>query len=198
MKKELLELLGVALLAGPIAAHSAPITYDFMVNGGASGPLAGQVATGSFSVDSANTPASGGVLNGTGLLTDLSFTWDGISYNALTANTGSLIISWGSWGPVFGATFGTNCDGTGTCTVASNGLNPSPQWLIQMFNNSPGTFVYGVPGDSLDLYSGTATFEPAPVAVPEPGTTSLFGIGLGALFFARRRRRQDLIAAAGR
>ena len=101
MKKELLVSLGVAFLAGPIAAHSAPITYDFLVNGGSSGPLAGQTATGSFSVDSSNTPASGGVLNATGLLSDLSFTWDGISYNALTANTGSLIISRGSSGPVF-------------------------------------------------------------------------------------------------
>ena len=181
MKKKLLELLGVALLAGPIAAHSAPITYDFLVNGGTSGPLAGQTATGSFSVDSSNTPASGGVLNATGLLSDLSLTWDGISYNALTANTGSLIISWGSWGPVFGATFGTNCD-AGTCSVASGGLNPSPQWFVQMFNDSPGTFVYGVPGDSANVFSGTATFEPAPVAVPEPGTIGIFGFGLGALF----------------
>ena|ERR1700722_1785249 len=197
MKKKLLELLGVVLLAGPIAAHSAPITYDFMVNGGSSGPLAGQTATGSFSVDSSNTPASGGVLNATGLLSDLSFTWDGISYNALTANTGSLIISWGSSGPVFGATFGTNCD-AGTCSVASGGLDPSPQWFVQMFDNSPGTFVYGVPGDSVDVFSGTATFQPAPVAVPEPGTIGVFGFGLGALFFVERRRRLGLIAAADR
>ena len=197
MKKELLGLLGVALLAGPIAAHSEPITYDFTVNGGLSGPLAGQTATGTFSVDSSNTPASGGVLNATGLLSDLSFTWDGISYNELTANTGSLIISWGSWGPVFGATFGTNC-GAGTCGVASDGLDPSPQWFVQMFNSSPGTFVYGVPGDSLDLFSGTATFEPAPASVPEPDAIGIFGIGLGALFLVERRRRPGLIAAADR
>ncbi len=167
MKKELLELLGVALLAGPIAAHSATITYDFTVNGGPSGPLAEQTATGSFSVDSSNTPASGGVLNATGLLTDFSFTWDGISYNALTANTGSLIISWGSWGPVFGATFGTNCD-AGTCGAVSNGLDPSPQWYVQMFNDSPGTFVYGVPGDSVDLFSVRRPLSPRQRQCPSP------------------------------
>jgi hypothetical protein len=167
------------------------------VNGGLSGPLAGQTATGSFSVDSSNTPASGGVLNATGLITDLSLTWDGISYNALTANTGALTVSWGSWGPVFGATFGTNCD-AGTCSVASGGLDPSPQWFVQMFNSSPGTFVYGVPGDSVDVFSGTATFEPAPVSVPEPDPIGIFGVGLGALFLVERRWRLGLIAAADR
>jgi hypothetical protein len=188
-----LELLGVALLAGPIAAHSATITYDFTVNGGSTGPLAGQTATGSFSVDSSNTPASGGALNAPGLLTDLSFTWDGISYNAQTANTGDLIISWGSWGPIFSATFGTNCSAAG-CQAASGGLDPSPQWFVQMFQNSPGSFIYGVPGDTVDLFSGTATLAPAPV--PVPGTIILFGSGLGALFFVVRRRRPGLIAAA--
>jgi hypothetical protein len=199
MKKELLGLMGVALLAGPIAAHSESITYtyDFTVNGGPSGPLAGETATGSFSVDSSNTPANGGVLNATGLLTDFSFTWDGISYNKEAANTGALIISWGSWGPVFSASFGTNCDG-GTCQAASGGIDPSPQWFVQVFNGAPGSFAYGVPGDSVDLFFGTATFEPAPVSVPEPGTVGVLGIGLGALFFVGRRRRPGLIAAADR
>jgi hypothetical protein len=197
MKNRILSLAATVALAAPLAAQASPVTYDFTVTGGPSGPLAGQTATGSFSVDSSNTPSSGGVLNATGLLTDLSFTWDGISYNAQTANTGGLIISWGSWGPIFGATFGTNCD-AGTCQAASGGIDPSPQWFVQMFQGSPGTFVYGVPDDSVDLFVGTATSEPAPVSVPEPGTITLFAVGLGALFFVEWRRRRGLIATAAR
>lgn len=70
MKAKLLELLGIALLAGPIAAHCAPLKYDFTVNGGPSGPVAGPTATGTFTLDSSIIPATGGVTNATGLLTD--------------------------------------------------------------------------------------------------------------------------------
>ena len=64
------------------------ITYSFRVTA-TDGPLAGATANGSFSYDS-SIVAPNVTLSATGLLTSLSFTWHGITYDATTANTGFL------------------------------------------------------------------------------------------------------------
>src|SRR5689334_4610810 len=73
MKTRIPGLLGAALLAAPLIGHSTPITYDFSVDGGSTGALAGVHSSGSFSFDSSIIPAAGGLLTRTGLLTDLAF-----------------------------------------------------------------------------------------------------------------------------
>jgi hypothetical protein len=62
-----------------LVAQSSSVTYDFTVTA-TSGPLNGDVANGSFTFNSSSIPAGGGVVAASGLLTDLSFTWDNVPY----------------------------------------------------------------------------------------------------------------------
>lgn len=64
-----------------LVAQSNSVTYDFTVTAN-SGPLSGDVANGSFTFNSSIIPAGGGLVAASGLLTDLSFTWDGVPYTA--------------------------------------------------------------------------------------------------------------------
>ncbi|HET7133656.1 MAG TPA: hypothetical protein VFJ95_15490, partial [Gammaproteobacteria bacterium] len=125
MKTTILGLLGSALLAGPLAGHATPITYDFTVNGGPTGALAGVTASGYFSFDSSIIPAGAGLRGLTGLLTDLAFTWNGIFYDETTANTGSL--SFDANGTLTGAIFGTACK-PGGCDVSSRAIGWDINW----------------------------------------------------------------------
>jgi hypothetical protein len=72
-------------------ALADPVTYDFTVTA-TNGPLKGDIEEGSFTFDSSIAPPGGGVLDERGLLTNLSFLWDGVTYNASTANTGDMIF----------------------------------------------------------------------------------------------------------
>jgi hypothetical protein len=92
----------------PTAALAAPvfITYPFEVTA-TSGPLSGVSAAGTFTYNTAITPPCGGQVLAVGLLNDLNFTWDSITYNASTANTGGMLL--GSSGNLFGVVSGTTC-----------------------------------------------------------------------------------------
>lgn len=177
MKTKFLALLGTTLLASSVLAHSAPITYLFKVNGGNSGPLAGQTAAGSLTFDSSIVPTGGGYRTQAGLLTELSFTWDGVAYNALTANTGAMDFS--STGGLESMIFGDDCN-AGTCS-ASYG---TADWYIWLHAEQPSIFVYGIPGyfSAPGLFDGTA-------AMPEPDSLALFGIGLVLLLFLIRPKK---------
>jgi MYXO-CTERM domain-containing protein len=180
MKAILLGLLGAASLTGSLAARSAPITYQFAVTGGISGPLAGQTATGSFTYDSSIIPTGGGVVNKLGLFSALSFTWDGNSYNQTTANTAQLWFD--SSGVLIGTLFGTHCI-PGGC-----GISPgTSEWWFQWYPDLRDfTYALTTVGGT---YGGTAEIPalqpPPPPAVREPGTVALFG--LAALILIRRR-----------
>jgi hypothetical protein len=84
-------IIGAAfcLLATAAAAGATPITETFTVTA-TGGPLAGTSSTGTFTFDSSIIPSGGGLVNGTGLLTDLSFDWNGTAFDETTAHTGSL------------------------------------------------------------------------------------------------------------
>src|SRR6516164_2876039 len=69
-------------------AEAYIISYDFTATI-TSGPLSGQVDNGSFSYDSSSI-IPGGVNDAADLLTALNFTFEGVTYNAHTANTGFL------------------------------------------------------------------------------------------------------------
>ena len=160
----------------PQAAVATPITYDFAV-AATSGPLAGATATGSFTFDSSSIPASlPGSNSATGLLTALTFTWDGIAYGPATANTGWLTFD--AAGELATAGFGTNC-GAGFCVVT---VGPADQWY------AVGTmFAYAFPG-APGLGFGTVEMRPR-AAVPEPASVALLALALAAMAASRRRAR---------
>ncbi|MGH7030825.1 MAG: hypothetical protein ACREEZ_10405, partial [Stellaceae bacterium] len=128
-------LAGLAFTAaGVVKSEAAPVNYDFSITA-TSGPLSGTTATGTFSYDTSSI-VPGGFNNNTGLLTALDFTWDGITYNQTTANTGYL--GFDASGALALDAFGNNCS-AGICTVVAG----EEQWY---FGYPPG-FVYAVAGN---------------------------------------------------
>ena len=171
-----LALCGVLAVfgCGPSASAST-VTYDFTVTA-TTGPLTGDVSSGSFSWDSSSVPPGTG-LAATGLLTALDFAWDGITYNSSTANTGGLTIH--SDGTLQLAFFGTNCS-AGACDTQSN----VEAWLL-----IGDDFEYSTSGDRGNG-SGTVTYSEV-AATPEPGTLALMGTALLSGVGLVRRRLRD-------
>src|SRR5262245_34021366 len=99
------------LLLGPGALQGATITYDFLVDGGDSGPLAGVSASGFFSFDDSIVPPDAGDVLEAGLLSDLEFSWNGVSYDETTANTGYLVFD--ATGALVDGAFGSDCQAGG-------------------------------------------------------------------------------------
>ena len=135
-------------------AEAYIISYDFTATI-TSGPLSGQVDNGSFSYDSSSI-IPGGVNDAAGLLTALNFTFEGVTYNAHTANTGFLAFD--------GAAFGSNC-GAGFCEVSAF----TNQWSV-----SGPEFDYATPTSFVNF--GDVTYRRVPV--PEPGSLALLAAGL--------------------
>jgi hypothetical protein len=158
-------LLGAAaVMAFVPQAIAEPITYDFSVSP-TTGPLAGVTANGSFTYDSSSIVLGGGNF-ATGLLTSLSFTWDGITYDQTTANTGDLYFD--GTGNLIGALFGTKCF-PATCAAGAG----FEAWVfapnVGVVGQSGNGFAYSTP-TTTTVYGGAATLTP----VPEP--SSIIGL----------------------
>jgi hypothetical protein len=168
---------GLALATGLAPKLDAsPVNYTFSVTA-TSGPLAGASATGTFSYDTSSI-VPGGTNANTGLLTALNFTWDGITYNQITANTGFLEFD--ATGALTQDLFGNHCV-AGSCSD----LPGFEQWSVAfpVFG-----FAYFVAGESGGF--GTAT-QSLVAAAPEPSAFASLATGLAllALTWGRGRRR---------
>jgi hypothetical protein len=180
---------GIALtLAVAFHASASPITYSFSATA-TSGPLDGVTENGTFTYDSSSI-MPGGINSNTGLLTGLNFTWNGITYNQTTANTGFLEFY--SSGDLAEAMFGNNCTAIG-CGV----IEDTNDWFVTAIpgetTTPPFAFVYATPSTS--VFMGTVTTALSPI--PEPSTLALLGVGVAGLMLvgARLRSRRTLLPA---
>jgi hypothetical protein len=180
--KSVLASLALGLASLPCAALAVPITYDFTVNGGPDGPLAGVISSGFFSFDDSIIPAGGGNLSATTLFTDLEFTWNGIAYDETTAESGAL--GFDASGALSGWLFGSNCN-PGTCFI----LPGFDRWAVLSTAAFGNVFAYTLAdSDAVFTIPFAVTVTPRAVTVPEPSTLALFGLAALMLPGLRRQR----------
>lgn len=136
--------------------------------------------------------ASGGALltNTSSSVEDVTVGFE-VQSSSGTISAIGLVVGGGSGTATVGETVVDDKHGTGLANTSGNGLNSSTTLtLASADNNIYITKDIAVSPDS-SLISVTQYFYdvPGPVnSVPEPGMIGLFGLGLGALFFARRAR----------
>lgn len=136
--------------------------------------------------------ASGGALltNTSGATEDLGLSFEVQSSPGNISAIG-LVVGGGSGTATVGESVVDYNTGTALANTSNNGLNSSTTLtLASADNNIYITKDIAVSAGS-SLISVTQYFYdvPGPVnSVPEPGMVGLFGLGLGALFFARRAR----------
>ncbi len=161
MKKPRGILAAILLLfAVSFASHEATAgssVYQFTVTG-LNGPLGGVASVGTFAFDPTIAPAGGGFVEIAGLFTRLAFSWDGVTYNETTANTG--VLGFEADGTLIYAMFGTNCGPSGFgCGVGND--PDAHQWTFDNYYGT-GSFQYLSPADPSDIFYGTTSFTPLP------------------------------------
>jgi len=183
-KQQLIWIIALGSMVLSASAYSQSTSYDFTVNGGLTGPLAGVTSTGSFTINNSIIPSSGGEVVQKGLLTNLAFTWNGITYSASTANTG--FVDFSSSGALDNAVFGNAC-GVGC------GVQGPNNWFVGLFPNREGVFAYDVDNVVYNGPVGPLQQVSRPIGGPElnpSGAAAALTLlaGLAAIVTGRRQR----------
>jgi hypothetical protein len=184
IKRTVLRLSASLLLAfGATSSFAGVITYDFTLNGGSSGPMAGVTSSGFFSIDEAVAQPSTFVSSV--LFTDFDVSWMGVDYDKTIAEAGWL--NFDANGLLTFVGFGTN-GLSGSCI--SGGLQ-SYNWTATWSSSGNNSFSYGLNSSDINNTTGrgnvSLALRPA-AAVPEPATLGLALAGFAGLAFFRRRR----------
>jgi len=175
-------LVGVAAGASWSAAAAAPVTYDFTVGGGPTGPLAGVIATGWFTIDSSVIPVGGGLVTPGSpyrSFDDFSFNWNGIFYDE-TSDVRWAGLKFNSSGALSGIIFGNNCLVSLGCLLP--GINGLDTWYARWWDSAP-YFAYGTTGGPMALTLRANS-------VPVPTTLALLTVGLVAAVSSRKSTRR--------
>lgn len=179
-------MMAASLIGASGAANAQIETYDFTITP-TSGPAA--AATGSFSYDCATLGGlctTGGSDTASGLLSSLSLTFDGVTYDESTANTGTLELAAG--GGLTYILFGSSC-GTGGCAALKPAVD---SWIV----DSVSGVSYTASG-LRSIYAGDVVITPATTSAPEIDPTSAAsGLALlvGGLIVLRGRKQMSTAA----
>jgi hypothetical protein len=189
---------GLVALAGFAGSASASATVDLIWAATGTGTISGAQATSTNIV--LNVVLTAGAANSLGASLSIDYSALGAAGSVVTfgstlftpplpaglavaSDTGSVIlnINAGAFGPP--GLLAGNSFLLGTVTFALTGTPGS-------FNIFP--YIDGPTGDDVldgggGVISGTTTFNSATAVVPEPGTLSLLGMGLGGLYVVGRR-----------
>jgi hypothetical protein len=160
------------------ATQAEPVTYSFSAIA-LEGPLAGGVETGLFTFEESIIPVGGGLVEAVGLLTDLDFRWNGITYDETNANTGTLIFE--PNGELRLALFGSDC--SPSCFLLSN----TNGFIFGAGVGRPGEFSYTVAGFNLVYHANISRITGLGPPVPEPATAALVALAIGWATFRRRK-----------
>jgi hypothetical protein len=165
-----------------VAARAVPVDYSLMY----SGSTAGSVGAGSFSWDPATSAFA-------------SFNWNFSPPGLLPSPDDALMAN--NWGrSIFGGTLGqflfeiltgedvhpAGCSAQSRCTFSSFNITSSSLTSVEFRSFGGGMSEYVFRNEGSVLFSGMLSLNRA-LAVSEPLSLSLFGIGLLGLAFRRRR-----------